>query len=134
MAGNGGLASHPLRLPYAVSIEPKHKSPLPQAVREKWSQSRKENSAEDSPKAESPLSELAESERRVRLPGRSVPRGQALATPLTLHKAAQQSSAGFVIDFRTCTTGCFLVCRFDSLSAGPPPKHVQFQYIKTTFG
>ncbi|KAK9841976.1 hypothetical protein WJX81_002286 [Elliptochloris bilobata] len=70
MAGNSGPASWPLRLPYAVLIEPTHRSPLPPAVRERWSQSRKENSAEASPKArrESLISEPTGSERQVLLP------------------------------------------------------------------
>ena len=51
MAGDSGLVSHELSLPYALLIEPDHKSPLPRVVRERWAhQRRKENSAEASPK------------------------------------------------------------------------------------
>jgi len=66
MAGEGGPASHPLRVPYAVSIEPVHRSPLPSAVRERWAQSCKENSAAASPKGtcEAALSELADADAR----------------------------------------------------------------------
>ena len=66
MAGEVGPASHPLRVPYAVSIEPVHRSPLPSAVRERWAQSCKENSAAASPKGtcEAALSELADADAR----------------------------------------------------------------------
>lgn len=72
MAGNGGPASHPLRLPYAVDIEPAHRSPLPSAVRERWARSCKENSAAATPKGtrEPALSELADADAR-QVPERS---------------------------------------------------------------
>jgi len=86
MAGEGGPTSHPQRVPYAVSIEPVHKSPLPSAVRERWAQSCKENSAAASPNGtcEAALSELADADARQVLQRSPVASPLWLCTPYGL--------------------------------------------------
>lgn len=102
MAGDSGPTSHELSLPYALLIEPSHKSPLPREVRERWAhQRRKENSVEASQKAcsESATPEPMGSARQV--PSACAQsETKLLVLPVTVRKAA-------CLAWRACRTFCF---------------------------